>query len=332
VSDNRSNGSPPRILFARHTDLASLSPWYDDFVEAIDGAYEIVLWDPGVSLPDQLRDVLVVVDLGGFAPNDFIDSAVETGVRLWQVMGYGLDHIDSDHVKARGLLYTHSPGESTGVSLSEHAFHLLLAVSKRLKESQAVLRSETYGGPFSLELYGKTLGLVGFGASGRAFGHRASAFGMRLIALDAVPPAATVDINDFEYVGGLESLDRVLRESDVVSLHVPLSDETRHVLDQAALAKMKATAIVINVARGALIDQDALVEALREGRLAGAGLDVYEHEPLPADHPLTQLENVFLTPHTAGLTRETSKRRARAAADNVLSVMRGGEPVNGIVA
>lgn len=332
MTDHGTNGSTPRILFARHTTAASLSPWYDDFVEAIDGAYEIVLWDPSVDLAEQLRGVLAVVDLGGFAPNDFIDAGVEAGVRLWQVMGYGLDHIDSEHVKTRGLLYTHSPGQSTEVPLSEHAFHLLLGVSKRLKKSQAVLRSQEYGGPFSIELHGQTLGLVGFGASGRAFGRRASAFGMRVLALDAVPPAGPVRVDDFEYVGGLESLDRVLRESDVVSLHLPLSDETHHVLDRAALEKLKPTAIVINVARGALIDQDALVEALRQGRLGGAGLDVYEQEPLPADHPLTRLENVFLTPHTAGLTRQTSKRRARAAADNVLSVLRGGQPVNGIVA
>lgn len=321
----------PRILFARHTTRASLSPWYDDFVEAIDGRYEIVLYDPDVSLDDQLRDVLVVVDLGGFAPNDFIDAGVDAGVRLWQVMGYGLDHIDCDHVKRRGLLFTHSPGESTGISLSEHAFHLLLGVSKRLKESQAVLVSQDYGGPFSIELYGLTLGLVGFGASGRAFGTRASAFGMQVLALDAVPPAGPVDIDEFEYVGGLEQLDKVLAESDVLSLHLPLTDETRHLLNRTALAKLKPSAVVINVARGPLIDQEALVEALAAGRLGGAGLDVYEQEPLAPDHPLTRLENVFLTPHTAGLTRATSKRRARAAAENVVSVLQGGPPVNGIV-
>jgi phosphoglycerate dehydrogenase-like enzyme len=325
------SASRPRILFARLTELASLSPWYDDFVEAIDGTYEIVFYDPEANRDEQLRNVLVVVDLGGFAPNDLIDACADAGVRLWQVMGYGLDHIDGEHVRRCGLMFAHSPGESTEVSLSEHAFHLLLAVSKRWNESQAVLRSREYGGPFSDELYGKTLGLVGFGASGRGLARRASAFGMRILALDAVPPPRLEGISDFEYVGGLESLDRVLRESDVVSLHLPLLPETRHVLDAAALAKLKPTAVVINVARGALIDTDALAEALREGRLGGAGLDVHEVEPLPADHPLTRFDNVVLTPHTAGLTRETSKRRARFAAENVISVLQGGQPVNGIV-
>ena len=322
----------PHILFARMTTAASLSPWYDDFVEAIDGAFEIVLYDPNGSKEEQFRNVLAVVDLGGFAPNDFIDAGADAGVRLWQVMGYGLEHIDGEHIKQRGLAFAHSPGECTEVSLAEHAFHLLLAVSKKWKASQAVLQSQVYGGPFSSELDGQTLGIIGFGASGRGLARRAAAFGMRIVALDAVPPAAAAGIDDFEYIGGLENLDRLLEASDVVSLHLPLTAETHHVLDARALAKLKPTAVVINVARGALIDQEALVEALHEGRLGGAGLDVYEREPLPAGDPLTQFENVVLTPHTAGLTRQTSKRRARLAADNVLSVLRGGQPLNGIVA
>ena len=325
--------SARRVLFARLTPAAVLSPWYDDFLEAIDGACEVVLYDPARSAAEQLRDIDAVVDLGGYAPNDFIDEGADAGVRLWQVMGYGLDHIDGQHVKERGLAFAHSPGECTEISLAEHAFHLLLAVSKRWKASQTVLQSQTYGGPFCPELDGQTLGLLGFGASGRGLARRAAAFGMRIVALDAVPPAAPPPgIDDFKYLGGLEALDQLLEQSDVVSLHVPLTPETHHVLDGPALAKLKATALVINVARGALIDQAALVDALRNGRLAGAGLDVYEHEPLSPDDPLMQLDNVVLTPHMAGLTRQTSKRRARCAAENVLSVLGGGEPLNGVVA
>ena len=333
VIDNGSQGSgdDARILFARVTDAASLFPWYDDFVEAIDGAHEIVLYDPNESREEQLRNVLAVVDLGGFAPNDLIDAGVEAGVRLWQVMGYGLEHIDGEHIKRRGLAFAHSPGECTEVSLAEHAFHLLLAVAKKWKASQAVLASQEYGGPFCDELHGQTLGLLGFGASGRGLARRAAAFGMKIVAIDAVPPTEPAGITDCEYLGGLEGLEQLLRKSDVVSLHLPLTPDTRHVLDRRALEQMKPGAVIVNVARGALIDQDALVDALRAGRLGGAGLDVFEQEPLPVDHPLMQLENVILTPHMAGLTRHTSKRRARLAADNVLSVLRGGEPVNGVV-
>jgi phosphoglycerate dehydrogenase-like enzyme len=323
-------GERPRILFARLTTMAALSPWYDDFAEAVDGEYEIVLFDPGKSRGEQFRNVRAVVDLGGFATNDFIDDAAEAGVRLWQVMGYGLDHIDGAHVRERGLAFTHSPGEATGVTLAEHAFHLLLAVAKRWNAARAVLASQEYGGPFSAELYGQTLGVVGFGASGRALAERAAAFGMQILAIDAVEPTPP-PIPSLEFVGGLESLDRLLTRVDVVSLHLPLTPETYHVLDRRALGLLKPTTIVVNVARGALIDQPALVEALRAGALGGAGLDVFEHEPLPLDDPLLQLENVVVTPHTAGLTPQTSKRRARLAADNVLSVLRGGEPLNGVV-
>ena len=129
-------------------------------------------------------------------------------------MGYGLEHIDGDHVKRRGLALARSPGECTEVSLAEHAFHLLLAVSKRWNASQAVLESQVYGGPFCSELYGQTLGILGFGASGRGLAQRSAAFGMGIVALDAVPPAPPAGIADFEYVGGLESLDRLLEASD----------------------------------------------------------------------------------------------------------------------
>ena len=204
-SDTNGSSGAPRVLFARLTTAASLSPWYDDFVEAIDGAFEIVFYDPSGSTEEQFRDVLAVVDLGGFAPNEFIDAGADAGVRLWQVMGYGLEHIDGEHVKERGLAFAHSPGDCTEVSLAEHAFHLLLAVSKKWKASQAVLQSQVYGAPFSNELHGQTLGVIGFGASGRGLARRAAAFGMRIVALDAVPPAAAADSDDFEYVGGLRT-------------------------------------------------------------------------------------------------------------------------------
>jgi phosphoglycerate dehydrogenase-like enzyme len=322
----------PGILFLRATTAASLHPWYDDFVEAIDGAYEVALYDLEVDREVELENVRAVVDLGGFAPNDVIDAGAEAGVELWQVLGYGLDHIDTEHVKRRIRIFTHSPGECTGGPLAEHAMHLMLSVEKRLKAGQAVLESGVYGGPFTGELDGQTLGVIGFGASGRALARLAAAFGMKILAIDAVPPADPVGLPDFRFVGALDRLDDVLAEADYVSLHLPLDAETHHVLDRRALARMKRSAVVINVARGALIEQDALVGALESGRLRGAGLDVFEQEPLPADHPLLRLENAILTPHMAALTRQTSIRRARFAADNVLSVLRGGEPLNGVVA
>ena len=155
---------------------------------------------------------------------------------------------------------------------------------------------------------------------------------MRVIAVDAIPPAdGDADAADCEYLGGLESLDQLLRTSDYVSLHLPLTDETRHLLDARALAQMKRTAVIVNVARGPLIDQAALVDALHAGALRGVGLDVFEEEPLPPDHPIVGIENAVLTPHVAGLTRESSKRRARFAAENVARALAGDKPIDGVV-
>ena len=329
--DDVSLAGDPGVLFLRATTAASLYPWYDDFVVAIGGAAAVSLYDLEVDDEVRFANVRVVVDLGGFAANDVIDAGAEAGVELWQVLGYGLDHIDTEHVKRRIRAFAHSPGECTGGPLAEHAMHLMLCVEKRLRAGETVLRSGAYGGPFIGELTGQTLGVVGFGASGRGLARLASAFGMKILAIDAVAPAEPVGLPDFRFVGGLDGLDDLLAEADYVSLHLPLDEETHHVLDRQALARMKPTAVVINVARGALIEQDALVEALERGALRGAGLDVFEQEPLPADHPLVRLENAILTPHMAALTRQTSLRRARSAADNVLSVLGGGEPLNGVV-
>ena len=192
--------------------------------------------------------------------------------------------------------------------------------------------SGVYGGPFGGELDGQTLGVLGLGASGRALAVRADAFGMKIAAIDAVAPSLPVRLANFDFLGSVDHLDELLEVADYLSLHLPLTDETYHLIDGRRLAQMKPTSVIINVARGALVDEDALVAALESGALRGAGLDVFEDEPLPLDHPLMRLENVVLTPHTAGLTRQTSIRRGRLAAANIRSVLLGGDPVHGVVA
>jgi phosphoglycerate dehydrogenase-like enzyme len=332
TGDGGSDSAPPHVLFVRATMAASLHPWMDDFIDALAGACEVVLFDPAAPVREQFEGVPVVVDLGGFAPHELIDAGRDAGVELWQVLGYGLDHIDVDYVHASGMTLAHTPGACTEVALAEHVFHLMLTVTRQYRESRRVLASAQYGGPFSDELDGKTLGIIGFGASGRAVARRAVAFGMRVLALDAIPLAAgDPDSGACEYLGDLDSLDELLCASDFVSLHLPLTEETRHVLDSRAIAQMKSTAVVLNVARGALIDTAALVDALAAGALRGAGLDVFEDEPLPPDHPLVALEGVFVTPHVAGLTWETSQRRGRFAAANVLRVLSGDDPIEGLV-
>jgi phosphoglycerate dehydrogenase-like enzyme len=324
--------SSPSVLFMRLTALAELEPWYGDFRAAIDGACEVSLFDAASSVADQLARVSVVVDLGGFAGKEVIDAGADAGVKLWQVLGYGLDHIDQGHLRARGIPLAHTPGACTETALAEHAIHLMLSVEKRWKASQAVLEAGVYGGPFCGELDGQVLGIVGLGASGRALSLRAAALGMRVVAIDArAPSTAESAAARCDFLGDLGCLDELLTVADYVSLHLPLTAETYHVLDAAALSKMKTSAVVINVARGALIDQDALVAALRNESLGGAGLDVFEQEPLARDDPLFEFDNVIITPHMAGLTRQTSIRRARVAASNVLRVLAGDGPLEGAV-
>src|SRR5205807_272862 len=174
------------------------------------------------------------------------------------------------------------------------------------------VRSKVFYTPANDELEGKTLGIIGLGASGRELARRAWAMGMRVLAVDVVEISQAVRQEcHLEFFGDLSQLNRVLAESDYLSLHIPLTKTTRYLIDRRALGLMKPTAVLINVARGPIVDEAALVEALQAGRIKGAGLDVFEREPLDPEHPLLHMENVITTQHVAGTSTGTSKRRAQ---------------------
>jgi phosphoglycerate dehydrogenase-like enzyme len=177
------------------------------------------------------------------------------------------------------------------------------------------------------ELEGKSLGMVGFGASGRALARLARAARMRLSCIDIVAPSAQ-DQHEFglEFAGTSQDIDSLIAGSDYVSLHVPLTNETRRLMDARRLRLMKPGAMLINVARGALVDTDALYDVLLEGRIGGAGLDVVDSEPIDPNHPLLQLPNFIVLPHVAGNTYSTSLRRAAFAAQNINLVAEGQSP------
>ena len=180
--------------------------------------------------------------------------------------------------------------------------------------------------PLTRDLEGKTLGLVGFGRTGRATAQRALGFGVRLLACD---PYISLTPEERARFGGIElvSRERLLRESDIVVCHVPLTDETRHMVDRAFLAQMKPTSYLINISRGGVVDQDALVEALRARRIAGAGLDVFTPEPLAPGHPLTTLDNVVLTPHVGAGTLDAFRTKMAFALGNIQRVVQGDPPL-----
>jgi len=248
-------------------------------------------------------------------------------LRLVQHQGVGYERIDTAALGARKIPLCLCPaGTSTGVG--EHTLTLILALLKKVviahnalvegRWLQWGLRTETR------DLEGKTLGLIGFGRTGRATARRARGFDVRLLAHD---PYITLTIEErAEYGVELIERDRLLRTADVVSCHVPLTGETRHLINRETLALMKPSAYLINVSRGGVVDQDALVEALRARRIAGAGLDVFTPEPLPPGHPLTTLDNVVLTPHVGAGTLDAFRTKMRFALANIRRFAEGEPP------
>jgi phosphoglycerate dehydrogenase-like enzyme len=313
------------VLFLVAAEGASPDPWLADVRREAEGRLELrVAIDEGEA---DFSEVQTVIDVGGWASDAAIDRGADAGVELWQVLGYGLDHINVDHVHKRGITLAHTPGAASAVALAEHAMCLMLAVEKHLFVCRRNVTEEVFGVPLLGELSDQELLIIGYGASGRELGRRAAAFGMRISAADLEAP----DDPMLARSGRAADLSGILEHADFVSLHLPISVETTHLVDAAFLRRMKRTAVLINVARGRLVDERALIEALRAGTLRGAGLDVFESEPLRAEHPLQSFDNVVLTPHVAGMTRSTSRRRAAIAVENALLVA-DGRPAKYVVA
>lgn len=259
---------------------------------------------------------------------EFLDRAPR--LRFIQQPSAGYEHIDVNACRRRGIAVAHTPGVND-VAVAEHTIMLALALLKkafyahrRMNEGAWVQRELIWErGLF--ELQGKTYGIVGMGRIGRQLARQLIAFGTRTLYTDPVrlPESAERELN-VTY----RPLDELLRRSDVASLHVPLTEKTRKLIGERELALMKFSAILINVARGECVDEVALARRLREKKLAGAGIDVFSVEPLPADHPLRGLDNVILTPHIAGATAEVRERVVHIAVDNMVRVLKGGEPLH----
>jgi glyoxylate reductase len=234
----------------------------------------------------------------------------------------GYNNIDIAYARSRGIIVTNTPEVLTD-AVADFTWGLMLAITRRISEGERLLRCGGWAGwafDFMLgaDLRGKQLGLVGFGRIGRAVAARAPAFGVR-VAFASRGPVAGADAEPM-------SLDRLLNTSDVVSLHVPLTAETHHLIDRRALARMKRSAYLVNTSRGPVVDEPALAWALRERLIAGAALDVYEHEPA-IDPDLLALDNVLLVPHLGSATIETRTAMADLAARNVVEVLSGRPPL-----
>ncbi len=246
--------------------------------------------------------------------------------RIVSRYGVGLDNIAVDHATSLGVLVTNVP-DFCLEEVSDHAMALLLACARRVAQFGRATRGGVWdvkaGRPLP-RLRGQTLGLIGYGNIARALLPKALGFGLRVLAYTPrLAPGALA-----QSVTATNDLDQLLRESDYISIHVPLTPATRGMIDERALRLMKPTAYLINTARGAVIDEAALERALRERWIAGAALDVLSQEPPPADHPLLALDNAIVTPHAAFYSEAAIEDVQQRAAEHVVQVLRGEQPSN----
>jgi D-3-phosphoglycerate dehydrogenase len=267
----------------------------------------------------QFADVRAVVAIVGspIVTHEMIDLAAGSA-QLWQVFGTGLDHTDVPYIASKGMRVANCPGTASAIALAECAFMHMLMLSKQYLEARANLDDGHLYSPVTSELEGQKLALLGFGASARELATRAKSFGMEILAIDVLE-ISDADASKYgvTFSGTPDDIDEVLTQADYVSLHLHLQEDTHHVLDRRRRALLKPTAFVINVARGELIDEEALAQALLQKRIAGAGLDVYAQEPPDPSAPLFGLPNVTATPHNAGGTDGTARRRAAMVAENL---------------
>jgi phosphoglycerate dehydrogenase-like enzyme len=240
-------------------------------------------------------------------------------LRVLARVGVGVDTIDLDAATEAGVAVATTPGLN-GETVADHTLAMMLACVRRIIENDASVRRGEWdrgGRHLGSTLSGRTVGLIGLGAIGHAVARRLSGFGVRVLGHDI----AAVEVDGVTRV----ALDELLRESDVVSLHVPLTSENHQMIGKAELARMRPTAILVNTSRGRLVDEAALFESLRDGRLAAAGVDVFEHEP-PAGSPLLELSNVVLSPHIGGIGAAAQQAMLEVAVASVLAVVAGESP------
>ncbi|MBA7485794.1 D-glycerate dehydrogenase [archaeon] len=307
---------------------------FDEAIEILEEHAEVEVYE-GVddAIP---RELLLekVVDVEGLLSllTERIDAEVmdaAEGLRVISNYAVGYNNIDVAAATERGIYVTNTPGILTDTT-ADAAFALLMAVARRIPEADRHIRARGWihaWGPrmfIGTDVHGKTLGILGMGRIGSAIAKRAKGFDMKVIYHDLYRREDLEEELGIDY----KSKEEVLMEADFVSLHVPLTPETHHMIGAGELAAMKETAILINTSRGPVVDEEALYEALRDGAIAGAGLDVFEVEPINPGSPLLDMDNIVLTPHLASGSVETRTKMATTAALNLVSVLQGKEPPN----
>ena len=303
----------------------------------IDGAFVRVLREAGLELvypnigvqltEEQLLEWLpgIKAALAGSEPYTARVLDANPQLRVIARVGVGYDAVDVEAATRHGCAVAITPGTNEG-SVAEHAFCLMLALARELIPQHLALKAGGWPRRAILPLRGRTLGIAGLGRIGKAVALRGAAFGMRLLAYDPVPDKTFAANHQVTLV----PFEQLLAEADYLTLHLPVTPQTRYLINRQTLALMKPTAFLINTARGAIVNEADLLEALRNKRIAGAGLDVFENEP-PGKHPLFELDNVVLTPHAGGADVQSRDDMALSAAQAIASLSRGEWPAEKVV-
>lgn len=282
---------------------------------------------------EELKQEVVGVDAILSELTDKIDSEIiDAGLPTLKIIAnyaVGFDNVDVNYANSHNVLVTNTPDILTG-SVADHAFGLMLAAGRRIAESDRFSRAGKYTGwqPFLLlgqDVYGKTLGIVGLGRIGTALAQRAAkGFAMKVIYFDQ--GKSNEELNK-EIGSRAVSMEELLKTSDFISLHVPLTPQTKHLISTKELEMMKKTAVLVNTSRGPVVDEQALIDALKKGDIFAAGIDVWENEP-NLTPGLADLENIVITPHIASATIETRDNMSRVAAENIIAALKGQVPPN----
>jgi len=277
-------------------------------------------------LMERVADAEILLVRLGTATKEKIDpEVIDRGRRLKMIArhGAGYESVDVAYATRKGILVTNTAG-SNAISVAEFTFGLLLSVARKFYGVTTAVRSGLSGWSQlqGVELYGKTMGIIGLGHIGRAVSKIAQAFGMKIIAYHPRPSAKKIHDPQITFV----DLQRLLQESDVVSIHAPLTNETEGLIGSKELGLMKKTAILLNTARGKIIDENALINALRAKQIAAAGLDVVMDDPVKKGNPLLQFENALVMPNRAAKTCEAQKRNALWTVEDIVRVIHGERP------
>ena len=311
----------PKVLVTRRT--------FPEAAARLREVADVTVWEqPQPATPSELRGLTrgvtgLYAHITERVDGDLMDASGGT-LRVITEFGVGYDNIDATAATARGIYVANTPGVLTETT-ADHAFTLLVAAARRVAEGDRFVRAGEWKwfDPLDFlgaEVNGATLGIVGFGRIGSAVARRAVGFNMKVIYFSRSQPA------DEFGATRVTTLDQLLEQSDFVSIHVPLRPETRHLMNAQRLGRMKPTAILVNTARGGVVDQRALHDALKSGKLAHAALDVTDPEPVAKDDPLLSLDNVTILPHVASATHATRMKMAMMCVENVVAGIQGEAP------